>query len=74
MAYNRRNILKRIIDIQTVTLEHTNRGVTQEWVYNNIVFPNYRISRSCYYAYLGTNAKAELKRLDDASQKQMSLF
>jgi len=74
MAYNRRNILKRIIDIQSLTLEHTNRGVTQEWVYNNIVFPTYRISRSCYYTYLGTNAKAELKRLDENASKQLNLF
>ncbi|MDY0276329.1 MAG: hypothetical protein RBR42_13030 [Desulfomicrobium sp.] len=66
--------MKRIIDIQTVTLEHTDRGVTQEWVYNNIVFPTYRISRSCYYAYLGTNAKAELKRLDENASKQLNLF
>ena len=74
MAYNRRNILKRIIDIQTVTLEHTARGITQEWVYNNLVFPTYRISRSCYYAYLSTNAKAELRKLDDVVERQMKLF
>lgn len=74
MAYNRRNILKRIIDIQDTTLEHTARGVTQEWVYNNLIFPTYRISRSCYYAYLGTNAKMELKRLDDCHHNQLSLF
>ncbi|MDD3892016.1 MAG: hypothetical protein PHE03_06895 [Bacteroidales bacterium] len=74
MAYNRRNILKRIIDIQNITLEHTSRGVTQQWVYNNVVFPSYRISRSCYYSYLATNAKAELKRLDEECQRQMSLF
>lgn len=65
MGYNRKNTLKRIIDIQDLTLQHTQKGVTQEYIYNNYIYPVYLISRSTYYTYLATNAKAELKRLED---------
>jgi hypothetical protein len=74
MAYNRRNILLRIIQIQEFTLEQTTRGVTQEFVYNNHVFPTYRISRRTFYSYLAINAKAEIKRIENNRKLQMSLF
>jgi len=74
MAYNRRNILQRIIDIQNLTLEHTHKGVTQEYVYNNIIYPLYKISRSTYYSYLGTPAKRELKDMNLNQKRQLQLF
>lgn len=77
MAYSRQNILQRMVDIQNITIEQTSKGVTQEWVYNHIIFPKYVISKSTYYSYLRCNAKAELKRI--LSQKenapcQLNLF
>lgn len=63
MAYNRKNMLARIIDIQNITIEHTSRGATQQWVYQNIIFPKYLISIGTYYNYLSRNAKGELKKL-----------
>ena len=74
MSYNRKNILRRMIDIQTIVLEHKQRGVTQEWVYENEIFPLYKISRRTFYDYLGTNAKAELKELKKIEQAQPTLF
>lgn len=68
MAYNKRNKLERIIEIQNITLEHTGRGVSQEWVYNNVIFPRFRISRTTYYVYLGTPARRELRELLEQSQ------
>ena len=73
MAYTRKYLLNRIVKIQDITLEHTKRGVTQEWVYKNVVFPAYDISRSTYYNYLATPAKQELKKID-SQPKQMQLF
>lgn len=73
MAYNRVNILNRIIDVQTITIEHTKRGVTQQWVYDNIIFPQYRISIGTYYSYLGCNAKAELKKIEAVKAEQLTL-
>jgi len=77
MGYNRRNLLEKIIKIQDVTLEHTSRGATQEWIFKTLIFPVYHISRATYYSYLSQNAKAELKRLNEAKEKgppQPSLF
>lgn len=74
MAYNRSNILNRIIDVQNITIEHTRRGVTQQWVYDHIIFPQYRISIGTYYNYLATNAKAELKKIEAVKNAQLALF
>lgn len=71
MGYNRRNILKRIIEIQNVTIEHTKRGVSQKWVYENIVFPRFYISSATYYNYLAVNAKAELRKMKEAEEAQL---
>ena len=78
MAYNRKHLLKKIIDIQDITIEHTSKGVTQEWVYRHKIYPVYRISRRTYTEYLGTNAKKELKEIeqkkDDQDKRQYKLF
>ena len=63
MAYNKRNILQRICEIQRITLEHTSRGVTQKWVYDNVIFPRFLISQTTYYKYLATPAKRELREI-----------
>lgn len=72
MAYNRKNKLQLIVDIQTVTLEHTRRGVTQRWVYDNVIYPTYRISRATYYSYLAVPAKKQLKDIL-ATDTQMAI-
>ena len=57
MAYTNKNYINRVIDIQDITLEHTKRGVTQQWVFDNIIEPHYRISKRTYYKYLALPAK-----------------
>lgn len=64
MGYNDKNRLQRIIDIQNITMIHKNKGENQEWIYNNIIEPNYRISRGTYYRYLATPAKLALSAKD----------
>lgn len=80
MAYNKRNLYETMIEIQDITLDHTARGVSQEWIFVNIIKPKYKISRTTYYNYLGCNAKAELTRLNlglprlKEPENQMKLF
>lgn len=77
MAYNRKNILQRMIDIQDLYRLHSQRhqgGCTDKWIFENLVAPSYRISRATFYEYLGTNAKKELKDILEAEQKQLTLF
>ena len=64
MAYNRNNILQRIVTIQEITLKHTSNGVSQEFVYENVISKTFFISRSTYYRYLAQNAKHELKKYE----------
>ena len=64
MAYNRKNLLLKIIDIQKITLEHKAKGVTQQWIYNNIIRNQYRISLATFNNYLDINAKKEILKLD----------
>jgi hypothetical protein len=63
MAYNRRNILTKIIKIQEITLQLKQTGATQTWIYYNHIKTDFRISKRTYDSYLQTNAKAELKKL-----------
>ncbi len=74
MGYNKRNKLERICEIQRITLEHTRRGVTQKWVYDNVIYPRFYISLSTFYEYLATPARRELGRLLDAETQQLSIF
>lgn len=66
MGYNRRNKLERICEIQRITLEHTKRGATQKWVYDNIIYPRFLISIATFYNYLGIPARRELNQLKEA--------
>lgn len=74
MAYNRRYYLLRVCKVQDITLEHTKRGVTQKWVYDNLIKEKFYISFSTYCTYLGINAKRELAKLDANQARQTSLF
>lgn len=77
MAYNRKNILQRMIDIQDLYRLNSQRhqgGCTDKWIFENLVAPRYRISRATFYEYLATNAKKELKNILEAEQIQLTLF
>lgn len=52
MAYNRVNYLKRIIEIQDITIDYQKTGATQLWIYEHIIKDRYLISFSTYNNYL----------------------
>lgn len=74
MAYNQRNKLERICEIQRITLDHTRRGVTQKWVYDNVIRPRFLISIATFYNYLGIPARKQLNQLNTSVPVQGSLF
>jgi len=74
MAYTRKNLLERIIDIQNIYLHYKDVGLTPTKIFTEHIKPTYRISRATYYNYLGTNAKKELKDLKQAEKAQQKLF
>lgn len=74
MAYNKRNRLQRIIEIQEITLRHKKRGVTQLHVYEKYIRPRFLISLRTYNNYLGINAKSLIKQQPVPDTRQLSLF
>lgn len=77
MSYNSRNRLQRIVDIQATYKKHSKNfdgGCTDKYIYEDIIYPIYRISRSTFYDYLNTPAARELKNLEKAGKKQLTIF
>ncbi|BDD10884.1 hypothetical protein FUAX_33160 [Fulvitalea axinellae] len=63
MAYNRRNLLNRVLDVQNVVLAYQDDH-TNEWIFKNKIQPVYRISRRTFYTYLSIPAKRELRLMN----------
>jgi len=77
MAYNKKNLLRKIVEIQTIVLAAKKRGAAQVWIYRNLVSAQYHISESTYNNYLSINAKRELElidKLEEEKKKQLELF
>lgn len=76
MAYNNRNTLLKMVRVQDIVLEQKRRGVSQLFVYENLIRDTYLISYSTFNRWLSYPAKQELKhgkkpRTDD--RRQLSL-
>lgn len=70
MAYNRKNILSRMIDVQEIYLKYQALGLNSKQIFELHVKTQYRISRMTFYNYLGTNAKKELKDIENNENLQ----
>jgi hypothetical protein len=69
MAYNKKNRLKRIIEIQNIVLEHQKLGMTNKKIYELHIRPRFRISKRTFDEYLGVPAKRDLKTLIENETK-----
>jgi hypothetical protein len=77
MAYTKRNRLMRIVDVQELYRKHSKNFDGESdatWIYENVIFPKYRISRSLFYEFLKTPAAKLLKEMDEPNKKQLALF
>jgi len=63
MAYTSENFLLRVIEIQAIMLEYKKKGVSQTWVYFNVIRDRYHISQSTFNNYMCMRAKAKLTEL-----------
>ena len=76
MAYNKRNLYIKVVEIQNIVLIGQRRGDTQKEIFWKEIEPVYHISIATFYNYLAINAKAELermKRTEQAKLMQLSL-
>ncbi|WP_027394196.1 hypothetical protein [Aquimarina latercula] len=74
MAYNRKNYYRRIIEIQELTKEYQQIGLSNTQIYELHVKAQYFISKRTFDEYLGIPAKRELKKLLDIDASQTRLF
>lgn len=66
MAYSRINYLKTVIDIQNIVEQHRRKGVSQKWVYDNVINApesTYHITYATFKKYMCVNAKFEIKKI-----------
>jgi len=70
MAYNRENLLKRIIEVQDIVKEHKKHDTPQIKIYKKHIKDVFHISYSCFNEWIGIPAYAELKQLQAKKQQQ----
>ncbi len=81
MAYNKRNLYLKVIEIQDKVLAGQKRGGdTQKEIFYKEIEPVYHISIATFYNYLAMPAKAELAKMqkkaadkEAAKRAQLSL-
>lgn len=66
MAYNRENLLRRIVEAQDDLLEQQRlrRGVPLICLYREYIGPKYYISYSTFNRWMAINAKAKLAKIE----------
>ena len=78
MAYNKKNKLKRILEVQHIVIEmcglNREKGVNKEWVYQHVIYPKFFISRRTFFSYLDTPAGMQLKKIEKQEQQQLTMF
>ncbi|MCD8433354.1 hypothetical protein [Tenacibaculum finnmarkense] len=67
MAYNQKNLYRKIIRVQTIVLQkqYENEDITYKELYWKFIQPEFLISYRTFHTYLGTPAKRELKKLEN---------
>ncbi len=76
MAYNRKNLLKDIAWVREVFLEKQALGIPNRTILrDHINIPGRKpISERTLYYYLEINPKMELRKIEEAEKRQLSLF
>lgn len=77
MPYTNRNTLIKMVRVQDIVLEHKKHGVTQLYVYENIIKDMFVISYSTFNRWLSYPAKHELKfgrKKKEEDKRQLSFL
>lgn len=61
MAYNNKNTLRKMVRVQDIVLDQKRHGVSQLFVYENLIRDTFLISYSTFNRWLAYPAKQELK-------------
>lgn len=52
MAYNNKNFLKKVYEVNIIADKYIKEGVPNETIYWRYIYPQFHISRTTFYAYL----------------------
>lgn len=74
MAYNSKNKLKLIIDIQEIVKKWQKIGLKNNKIHSDHIYPVYKISKRTFDEYLGIPAERDLKKIKEKEAKQLGLF
>jgi hypothetical protein len=76
MAYNRKNLLKEVEEIQGIYSKHSPEGVTAAYIFNNYIKDIFHISERTFFNYLNINVAKERREIEEkeAISLQSSLF
>ena len=74
MAFNRRNLLKRIIRVQEMYNKYKLPESTLRGVWREHIYPTFHISLRTLEEYLQIRAVHELKQLDNGTEQSKSKF
>ena len=74
MAYNRRNLLEKIIEIQNIVLELKRKDgdLFLKNIFWEHIQSKYKICYRTFHTYLDTNARKELRELEEKMNKKAS--
>lgn len=65
LLHKKLNYYKRVLNIQEIYLSYSDKGISNQWIYLNVIYPTYRIGRSTFYEYLTENAKGKIKEIEE---------
>lgn len=69
MAYNQFHKLRRVLEIQDITLRLKKSGLSQTRIYIEYIRPRFMISLRTYNTYLGINARSRLRDMQTEAER-----
>jgi hypothetical protein len=74
MAYNRENLLKRIVAVQDIVKEHKKHDTPQKKIYEKHIKDIFHISYSCFNEWIGTpSPRMQLQKLQEKKEKKKEI-
>ena len=73
MAYNKKNKLRLMIDIQDIYRkysQHHSGSATDAWIFRNLIEPKYHITLKTFQKYISHPARRELSEILEQEQTQ----
>lgn len=70
MAYSKENKYKRIIDVQTVFKREYKPGMSIKYIFDTVIYPQFKISRKTFDLWMKINPKKELEKIENDKQNK----